>query len=195
VTVCTHGRECTLGDIVDGKMALSPMGKIVEACWREIPGHFPQVRTRAFQLMPNHAHGILEIVRRTTHLDKPCRDVACNVPTENPRGRFAHISPRPSSLSVVVRSFKSASTKRCHDLEVFRLRTLWQPRFHDHIIRDDKEHFFIEQYITLNPLLWYYDPNNPGASHICTDELRQELRQKHWLDEYTVEYLLEQIGV
>jgi putative transposase len=192
VTVCTNGRTCILGEVVDGKMELSPVGEVVRGCWREIPGHFPLVRTHAFQVMPNHVHGIIEICRQTTHLKNPCRDVACNVPTRDGGGRFAQISPRPSSLSVVVRSFKSASTKHCHDTRICNHRTLWQPRFHDRIIRDDREHFFIEQYITLNPMLWHLDQNNPAANQLSGPDLRRELQQKLRLDESSIEYMLAQ---
>jgi hypothetical protein len=97
-------------------------------------------------------------------------------------------------LSVVVRSFKSASTKLCHDIRLFKRRTLWQPRFHDRIIRDDREHFFIEQYITLNPVLWHLDRNNPAASQVSGPDLRRELQQKCRLDESTIEYMLAQQG-
>lgn len=30
----------------------------------------------------------------------------------------------------------------------------WQPRFHDRIIRDDKEFYFIQEYIINNPTNW-----------------------------------------
>jgi hypothetical protein len=35
----------------------------------------------------------------------------------------------------------------------------------DRIIRDDTEQYFIEQYITLNPLMWEIDRNNPDGQH------------------------------
>jgi len=64
VTICTKDRACILGDIVEGKMRLSEIGKIVETCWKEIPEHFENMRVSVFQIMPNHLHRIVEILER-----------------------------------------------------------------------------------------------------------------------------------
>ena len=61
VTICTKDRSCTLGEIVDGVMRLSDIGRIVDACWRDIPAHFENTRVNEFQIMPNHVHGMVEI--------------------------------------------------------------------------------------------------------------------------------------
>ena len=37
----------------------SEIGRIVEACWREIPEQWPGVELIECQLMPDHFHGIL----------------------------------------------------------------------------------------------------------------------------------------
>ena len=47
---------------------------------------------------------------------------------------MAAISPKSESVSTTIRSYKSAVTKQTHRLGYpFE----WQPRFHDHIIRDE----------------------------------------------------------
>ena len=47
---------------------------------------------------------------------------------------MAAISPKSASVSTTIRSYKSAVTKQTHRLGyTFE----WQPRFHDHIIRDE----------------------------------------------------------
>ena len=38
----------------------------------------------------------------------------------------------------------------------------WQPRFYDHIIKNEKSLFNIQQYIIDNPAKWYRDRNNVG---------------------------------
>ena len=55
-----------------------------------------------------------------------------------------------SSLQQVVRNIKSFVTKTVG-------YPLWQPRFHDHIIRDEREYQRIWQYIDNNPSLWEED--------------------------------------
>ena len=55
-----------------------------------------------------------------------------------------------SSLQQVVRNIKSFATKRFGS-------PLWQPRFHDHIIRGEAEYQKIWQYIDSNPQRWEED--------------------------------------
>ena len=45
-------------------MILSEIGEIAQACWLDIPNHFPFVRLGAFVVMPNHVHGIIVINKR-----------------------------------------------------------------------------------------------------------------------------------
>jgi REP element-mobilizing transposase RayT len=59
VTLCTQGRECLFGEIVDGEMRLNPAGEMVRRVWTEIPAHVPDVDIDAFVVMPNHIHGII----------------------------------------------------------------------------------------------------------------------------------------
>jgi putative transposase len=61
VTICTKGRECYFGEIANGQMKLSDIGKIAFDCWIEIPKHFPFVKLDALVIMPNHVHGIIII--------------------------------------------------------------------------------------------------------------------------------------
>ena len=61
ITICTKNRACILGEVVDGLMRLSNVGRIAEDCWRQIPLHISHVRVDVFQIMPNHVHGIVEI--------------------------------------------------------------------------------------------------------------------------------------
>ena len=62
VTICTYGMECCLGFIENNEMHLSDIGKAAEMCWIEIPKHFPFVKLHAWTIMPNHVHGIVEIL-------------------------------------------------------------------------------------------------------------------------------------
>ena len=68
VTICTKNMESFFGNITDGKMNLSEIGKIAENYWLEIPKHFSFVELDEFSIMPNHTHGIIGI-------NNCCRDV------------------------------------------------------------------------------------------------------------------------
>ncbi|MGC9395158.1 MAG: transposase [Anaerolineae bacterium] len=61
VTICTQGRVCLFGDVVDGEMVLNPFGQVVATYWERIPRHFPNVQLGAWVVMPNHIHGIIII--------------------------------------------------------------------------------------------------------------------------------------
>ena len=62
VTVCVQGRECLLGEVVDGQMRLNDAGKMVAQWWRRLPEKFPQVIVDEHVVMPNHFHGIVVFV-------------------------------------------------------------------------------------------------------------------------------------
>jgi len=59
ITICTQNREHFFGNIKNGIMQLSDIGRFAEQFWHEIPNHFPMVELGNFVVMPNHVHGIL----------------------------------------------------------------------------------------------------------------------------------------
>ncbi len=59
VTIVAQGRELLFGEVVDDAMQASDAGRMVEAVWAELAGHFPGVAVDLFVLMPNHLHGIV----------------------------------------------------------------------------------------------------------------------------------------
>jgi REP element-mobilizing transposase RayT len=59
ITICTHQRECLLGEVLNGEMQLNQLGQLASAHWQRLPHHFPTVELDAFVVMPNHVHGIL----------------------------------------------------------------------------------------------------------------------------------------
>lgn len=97
----------------------------------------------------------------------------------------------PGSLSAIVRSYKSAVTKACHEQSLRQNRAIWQSRFHDRIIRDDISRFFIEQYVELNPLMWDFDPDNPLRRSHSIGETTDVLKQQFGLDDHAIHYLIE----
>jgi len=65
---------------------------------------------------------------------------------------------KPSSLSVIIRSCKSAVSKQARQIHP---DFVWQSRYYDHIIRDEKSLNNIRHYIIQNPLNWQADAENP----------------------------------
>src|SRR5580698_4488798 len=62
ITICTNERVCLFGQINDGKMILDHQGHIAEKYWLEIPVHFPNAILHEYIVMPNHLHGIIELL-------------------------------------------------------------------------------------------------------------------------------------
>ena len=135
---------------------ITEIGQMAEKYWCEIPQHFPFVKLGAFVVMPNHVHGIIII-------DKP--DDGHNVETQNfaslpqnpkspqsqPKNKFG---PQSKNLASIVRGFKIGVTKNARQIHAdFE----WQPRFHDHIIRNNESFLKIETYIIENPFNWGKD--------------------------------------
>jgi hypothetical protein len=72
VTICTRGRECWLGNVVDGVMDLSSAGVIVAEEWQKTESIRENVALDEWVIMPNHIHGIIvinELPSVETHCD------------------------------------------------------------------------------------------------------------------------------
>ena len=148
ITICCARRSPLFGQISGGTMSLSPVGHVALELWREIPHHARNVRLGAFVVMPNHVHGILILEQNSGGDDgshPPQSDQLIPDRFQN-QGR--------NTISSMIGGYKSAVTRQAHRLGV---DGIWQPRFHDHIIRTDDEHQRIHDYITTNPERWHDD--------------------------------------
>jgi len=176
ITICTKGRKCYFGDIVDANMQLSHIGLLADVFWYEIKNHAKNITLDVFQVMPNHIHGILilngnkqeiETIETThdvvtTHDVDPTHDVetthALSLPPETPgQKRFKHQGS--NTISSIIGSYKSAVTKHAHRLGY---EFEWQGRFHDIIIRNEESYIKIVDYIKNNPARWEEDKFNPA---------------------------------
>ncbi len=61
VTLCTQGRECTLGQICAGEVGLSLAGEAVQQQWQDLPNRFNNIAVDTYIIMPNHLHAIITI--------------------------------------------------------------------------------------------------------------------------------------
>jgi leucyl-tRNA synthetase len=104
-------------------------------------------------------HGILVI---SDALDRARQ---CRAPTIQQN----HISktegfgkPVSGSIPTVIRSYKSAVTKRINLICNTKYTSLiWQHDLYEHVSRDEESLQSIRQYITENPQRWAEDPENP----------------------------------
>ncbi len=136
ITIVTKNRKCYFGNIGKNKMVLNEFGKIVKNYWREIPDHFPNVILDEFVIMPDHLHGIIFI-------DYHIKPANVSIAENNLKIR--------QPIGIIINQFKRICTIEIRKIEI---NFGWQSRFHDHIIRDEKELIRIRQYILDNPLKW-----------------------------------------
>ena len=145
ITICTRGKECFFGRVVNGEMELSPGGEIVAEEWLKTPAMRANVHLDEWVVMPNHVYGILVIVDSD---ETPHRGVSTASPL------------KPGSVGAIIGQFKSVCTKRIW--AVGQTGFAWQPRFHDRVIRDEPELLNKRRYIVENPLRWELDEYNPS---------------------------------
>jgi putative transposase len=187
ITICTAHRKHFFGEIEDHKMQLTGIGILADVFWHEIKYHAKNVELGAFTVMPNHIHGILildnpqdcDVNVRNEGVDH----VGGNVHVETRHALPLQQPPSSSSppqqllsppllpsqqrfqnqgqntVSSIVGSYKSAITKHANRLGLTYQDTAfgWQPKFHDHIIRNDEEYLRINDYIENNPQNWEKD--------------------------------------
>lgn len=143
ITICSFNKELIFGRVIDGKMILSEIGKIVKDFIEEIPKHFENVFVDEYVVMPNHIHILISIV---------------GVQNFEPlRHEYKKIIPK--SIGSIIRSYKASVTKWCKENDYKKFK--WQRNYFEHIIRNQEDHYRIREYIQNNPLQWELDEENP----------------------------------
>lgn len=138
---------------------------MVEHHWHEMMNRFNNIKLHQFIVMPNHFHGIVEIV------GAPFVG-ALNMGQSSDRGQSSAHGQSQGIVPTVgdmVGAFKSLSTNdyirnvKQNNWQSFN-KILWQRNYFEHIIRDEKTYFQISEYIQTNPMKWlddkYHDQNH-----------------------------------
>lgn len=178
ITICTQNREHFFGNIKNGIMQLSEIGKLAAQFWYEIPNHFSMVELGNFVVMPNHVHGILimnhpvetrliasdnnnetidEIrLNASDNENSNINETRSIASLEDGTGGFSgNKNPMLNdNISKIVRWYKGRCSFECRK---FNPNFGWQSRFHDHIIRNSESFEKIQHYIEQNPSKWKED--------------------------------------
>ena len=181
ITICTKNRIPYFGNIINGNMNLSKIGKLAYKYWKDIPDHFSFAQLNKFVIMPNHIHGIILIDNRRHAIHRVFTTSVEISPTDG--GITGQNNPMLNqSISKIVRWYKGRCTfeinKKCERNKdminnrdaincrdaINRVSTVslfkWQSRFYDHVIRDNQELYRIQKYIQNNPDKWIDDEFN-----------------------------------
>ena len=145
ITICTHNRECLFSDIVGATLCGRPNNPqiLMEKWLLELENKFENIKIDKYVVMPNHIHLIITI----------CRECVECIPPQKDKTK--------ALLPKIIQTFKSSVTKEIIQTETryaYNARpTIWQSRFHEHIIRNKESYQQIWQYIDTNPLKWSMD--------------------------------------
>jgi len=150
VTICVKDHRCVFGEITNGELRLNDTGKMVQKFWEEIPQHFENIELDEFIVMPNHIHGIIVIENGDNngicHVQPSTNHTCRDMPWHVPKNKFG--SSQKGSLAMIINHFKGTVTRWCKNNNLASFS--WQPRFYDHIIRDEKSLDKIRTYVHFN---------------------------------------------
>ena len=147
ITVVTKDRVPYFGQISVGRMCFSDIGIYAESNFAEIAERIKHLDIEEHIVMPDHIHMIITIVGTRLR--------ACSIPGLHPEACSYPTGLQPlqkNSIGSFMNHFKGKIKDWCNknnhpDFE-------WQARFHDRIIRDQKEYDAIAEYIRNNVLNW-----------------------------------------
>ena len=181
VTICSKDKQHIFGKIKDSIMILSDIGKIVERCILDISNHHTNVELWNHVIMPNHIHMVINVGTQPAPVGT--RYIASEQPMQTAGQNMGCLrAPRHGepcedfhhncSLAVVVGTFKAAVTRlmrtryglmrtRCiaslQQRQQQQIQTVWQPRYHEHIIRNQRAFENIMNYVDTNIEKWSHD--------------------------------------
>jgi hypothetical protein len=101
VTICTQDRACLFGAIHDHEMHLNDAGRMILEVWQQLPTFYEGIDVDAFVVMPNHVHGIVQIVGATP----------CGRPGQRPVAQLEPIHPKSGNVQTDQTTVESGNTR------------------------------------------------------------------------------------
>jgi REP-associated tyrosine transposase len=171
ITLCTTDRKNIFGEIIHGKMHLNAMGKIADEEWKKTPEIRKNTSLGAFITMPNHFHAIISIdyklndkgIDSIGKFHSPSQTIGSII-----RGYKGATTKRINNLIREIRNDQN-NTGELQFAQTFNLApawnlsshinlsgegSIWQRNYYENIIRSEKAHHNITNYIINNPLNW-----------------------------------------
>lgn len=153
ITICTYRHNNFFGKIINQQMELSKMGLITRQCIIDIPKHFKNVLIDEYMIMPNHVHLLLELTKSNVNSVETHHGASLQIRYQS--YHFHRLAIKSNqTIPKIINQFKSAVTHQINHKTVF---FAWQPRYHDIIIKNEKQYFTIKNYIKNNVINWEKD--------------------------------------
>lgn len=130
----------------------------MEQCWHEIALRYPQIEVLAFQLMPDHFHGILFVKER---IDKPLGKVLLGF-KQGCNKAFRALVPSVASVAVLQQQTGQKKEDRKHGL-------LFEPSYNDKLLLQKDQLKRWNDYLRDNPRRLLMKREHPDLFRIQRD--------------------------
>jgi putative transposase len=161
ITICTHGRRCLFGEIKKDRMVLNDSGKMIVNWWNELQNKYAIVEIDKCVIMPNHCHGIVNIIN-SVGANLRVRPDLCVCPDNNNGEPVCSPKPMVRPITEMIKWFKTMTTNeyirnvKQNHWQSFDGK-LWQRNYYEQIIRDEISLRHVREYIINNPCQWRQD--------------------------------------
>lgn len=157
ITISIKDKLCLFWKIQQDILTLFDSGKMIEKYWLNLEKQYNCIVLHEYVVMPNHFHGIIEIVQ--WWVDEKLSSDRVNTRFTPTWWKFIY---NKTSISSIIQWFKSKTTLeyiknvKNNNWTCFN-KKLWQKNYYEHIIRDEKQLYKITKYINENPVKWDED--------------------------------------
>jgi REP element-mobilizing transposase RayT len=172
ITICVQNRSNLFGNIINNNIEINNAGKMVQTWWLKFPSKFSNIILDEFIVMPNHIHGIIQLINNDSLVGADPRVCPKYTPRVCPKidngqirdGQIRGFAPT-GTIPQIVQWYKTMTTNeyirnvKQNDWTPFPGR-LWQRNYYEHIIRNHLALNNIRKYIINNPMNWKNDKNN-----------------------------------
>ena len=151
ITICTKDMKQILSEIIVGnpqtvgtgvpdrpQIKLTYYGEIADKYINQLNDFYDNIKVLKYVIMPNHIHLLLQIP------DDENGQSRTPVPT-------GEVETDDNGANSTVSKFVSTFKRFCNKEYG---KNIWQPRFHDHVIRDENDYIGAINYIENNPNRW-----------------------------------------
>jgi REP element-mobilizing transposase RayT len=170
VTISTYKNQYLFGKIINGEMILNTFGEIVKKLWMKSEEIRDNVKMHDFVVMPNHFHGVIEIIPKKDSIGMNAEDSpkmnagAYRICPENEGGgedyemglcnRPVRLMSPKNTVGAIIRGFKGSVTKEVRLLCGNSSKKVWHRNYHEHIVRNEYDYKRISKYIRNNVKKW-----------------------------------------
>lgn len=156
ITIVTKNRAHLFGRILHQKMIFSRYGVIAHTLLPEIISSKEGIRLDEYVIMPDHIHALISILESknaqkcapaTWKYHKNYAPTACQI-------KQYRKSRRRMLIPMVIGKYKMQVAKQINQIRNTSGHPVWQPNYHDHIVRNEFAFQNIKKYIRDNPKNW-----------------------------------------